>query len=81
MRRDFDRELTAVHTQRRRAVRNGSILAHGFRPVQKPDWERMQSWTRDRFLPALQHLSQESGLKSTPEQLPAKPLALLRETG
>ena len=60
-------------------IRNQSILAHGFRPVQKPEWERMQRWTEDRFLPVLRHFAGESGLKRPPEQLPQEPPASVRE--
>ena len=56
-------------------IRNHSILAHGFRPVQKPDWGRMQRGMQDRFLPVLRSLADESGLKNPPEQLPAEPPA------
>lgn len=62
------------------SIRNDSILAHGFRTVRRPDWERMRSWMQDRFLPVLQHLGQESGLKSPPEQLPSEPPAFLHKT-
>ena len=74
------RDLIAGHGAELRnllSIRNDSILAHGFRPVQKPDWERMQRWMQDRFLPVLQLLAQEAGLKSPPEQLPAEPPLLL----
>ena len=78
------RELIADHGTELRdllSIRNDSILAHGFRPVQKPDWERMQSWMQDRFLPVLRHLARESGLRKPPEQLPAELPASLYETG
>ena len=77
------RDLIACHGAELRdllSIRNDSILAHGFRPVQRPEWERMQRWMQDRFLPVLQLLAQESGLKNPPEQLPAKPPAFVRET-
>ena len=54
------------------AIRNCSILAHGFSPVQKPDWERMRQWTQERFLPVLRHLAKEAGLKYPLEQLPTE---------
>ena len=62
------------------SIRNDSILAHGFRPVQRSEWDRMQRWMQDQFLPVLQLLAQESGLKNPPEQLPAQPPAFVRET-
>ena len=54
-------------------MRNGSILAHGFRPVSAPDWERIKSWTEGRFLPLLWTLSQAAGLREKPPQLPNQP--------
>ena len=78
------RDLIAGHGAELRnllSIRNDSILAHGFRPVQKSDWERMRSWTQDGFLPVLQLLAQESGLKNPPEQLPVEPPAFVREIG
>ena len=76
-------DLIACHGAELRdllSIRNDSILAHGFRPVQRPEWEQMQRWMQDRFLPVLQLLAQESGLKNRPEQLPAEPPAFVRET-
>ena len=78
------RDLIALHSAELRdllSIRNDSILAHGFRPVQRTEWERMQRWTQDRFLPVLQFLAQESGLKKPLEQLPAEPPAVVREAG
>ena len=63
------------------SIRNDSLLAHGFRPVRKSDWERMRSWMEDRFLPVLGSLTRESDLKNPPEQLPAEPPAILHESG
>ena len=77
------RELVADHGTELRdllSVRNDSILAHGFRPVRGPDWERMRSWMQERFLPVLRHLGQESGLKCPPAQLPSEPPAFLHGT-
>ncbi len=54
----------------RLAVRNGSILAHGFEPVTKADWQRMQQWVEQHFLPLLDKLASEAGLRKRPEQLP-----------
>ena len=54
----------------RLAVRNGSILAHGFEPVTKADWKRMQQWVDQDFLPLLDKLASEAGLRRRPEQLP-----------
>lgn len=63
------------------SIRNDSLLAHGFRPVRKSDWERMRGWMEDRFLPVLGSLTRESDLKNPPEQLPAEPPAILHESG
>ena len=78
------RDLIADHGAELRnllSIRNDSILAHGFQSVQRPDWERMQRWMQDRFLPVLQLLAQKTGLKNPPEQLPAEPPAFVREPG
>ena len=78
------RDLIAGHGAELRnllSIRNDSILAHGFLPVQKPEWERIQSWMQDQFLPVLQLLAQEAGLKNPPEQLPAEPPAFVRGIG
>ena len=78
------RELIANHGTELRdllSIRNDSILAHGFRPVQTPEWDRMQGWMQDRFLPVLRHLARESGLRKPPEQLPSTPPAFLHEIG
>ena len=53
-------------------IRNRSILAHGFKPVAASDWQRMQTWLEERFLPALDQLSAEVGMKQRPDQLPAE---------
>ena len=52
-------------------IRNGSILAHGFRPVQKSDWEKVEAWMREHFLPMLLRAAGKAGLKEMPPQLPA----------
>lgn len=54
-------------------LRNGSILAHGFRPVGGEDWRRVGSWTREHFLPVLRALAAGAGLKHEPSQLPTVP--------
>ena len=52
------------------AIRNGSILAHGFEPVRKADWQKTQQWVEQHFLPLLDKLASEAGLRKRPEQLP-----------
>ena len=51
-------------------MRNGSILAHGFCPVQKPDWEKVEAWMREHFLPMFLRAADKAGLKEMPPQLP-----------
>ena len=53
-------------------LRNSSILAHGYRPVGAADWRRVDSWTRERFMPVLRALALGAGLKSEPSQLPGE---------
>lgn len=53
--------------------RNDSILAHGFRPVDSADWQRVASWTRENFLPVLRDLAFKAGLNKEPQQLPTTP--------
>ena len=59
-------------------IRNDSILAHGFNPVQKLSWERMRSWVQDRVLPVLDHHAREAGLKKALNQLPTEPPEMVR---
>ena len=58
-------------------MRNNSILAHGFRPVSAEDWQKVCSFTQERFLPVLHVLTRDAGLKSQPPQLPKEPPGLL----
>ncbi len=77
------RELITGHGEKLRDLlfrRNNSILAHGFHPVQRSDWEQMRSWMQERFLPVLGHLTLESGLQQPPGQLPTEPTACLAHT-
>ena len=68
------RELIAGETGRALhdllAIRNRSILAHGFLPVQQSDWKRIQRWMEHHFLPILGVLGKEVGLRQPPRQLP-----------
>ena len=75
------RDLIANHGAELRdllRIRNDSILAHGFNPVQKLSWERMRSWVQDRVLPVLDHHAREAGLKKPLNQLPTKPPEIVR---
>lgn len=60
-------------------LRNESILAHGFRPVRRADWDRVRDWTLQRYLPLLQDLGKRSGLRSPLRQLPTEPPAAVRD--
>jgi len=54
------------------AMRNFSILAHGFQPVPAADWHKIQQWVARYFLPLLRDLASEAGFKRLPEQLPTE---------
>jgi CRISPR-associated protein (TIGR02710 family) len=53
-------------------IRNGSILAHGFEPVKARDWQAMQTWLEQQFMPMLLAESARVGIKAMPQQLPDK---------
>ena len=77
-------ELVAKHGNALRHLldlRNGSILAHGFRPIGTEDWQKVHSFTEEQFLPVLRDLARDAGLKSEPQQLPAKPPELVLWSG
>ena len=50
-------------------------------PVPVPTFSAWRTEPSKRFLPVLQHLAAESGLKTPPEQRPAEPPAFFHETG
>jgi len=50
--------------------RNQSILAHGFRPVGRKDWDGMCGWLDERFIPALRDELSAAGQKQVFPQLP-----------
>ena len=54
------------------SVRNLSILAHGYEPVSKENWQKVHAWMQTSFLPMLRELAKEAGLKREPEQLPTE---------
>ena len=62
------------------AIRNQSILAHGFEPVGEPEWDRMKQWVEARFRPVLEELAKESRLTKVPRQLPRSPPASILAT-
>ena len=52
-------------------IRNGSILAHGFEPVKSSDWQPIQSWLEQQFIPMLLAETARVGIKELPVQLPS----------
>ena len=54
-------------------IRNGSILAHGFSPVQPADWKRIRKWVHSFYLPLLSDLARRAGLRQQLHQLPSEP--------
>jgi CRISPR-associated protein (TIGR02710 family) len=51
-------------------IRNGSILAHGSEPVKARDWQIIQTWLEQQFMPMLLAESARVGIKAMPQQLP-----------
>jgi len=51
-------------------IRNGSILAHGFEPVKTVDWQIIQAWLEQQFIPMLLTETAKTGIKELPMQLP-----------
>ncbi len=52
-------------------TRNGSILAHGFEPVKSSDWQPIQFWLEQQFIPMLLAETSRVGIKELPLQLPS----------
>ncbi|MBF0220418.1 MAG: TIGR02710 family CRISPR-associated protein [Gammaproteobacteria bacterium] len=50
-------------------IRNYSMLAHGFTPVNSNDWKKMASWTGEQLLTVLYPEFQRTGMKLTVAQL------------
>ncbi|MBM4200854.1 MAG: TIGR02710 family CRISPR-associated protein [Gammaproteobacteria bacterium] len=50
--------------------RNGSILAHGFKPVPASDWGSLHDWLPDAFMPMLLQEASTAGVRELPPQLP-----------
>ncbi|RME02999.1 MAG: TIGR02710 family CRISPR-associated protein [Planctomycetota bacterium] len=48
-------------------VRNSSLLAHGFKPVSKEDWEKFSDYVEKKFLPMLKEFFK---IRTIPPQLP-----------
>lgn len=51
-------------------VRNNSILAHGFEPIQAADWSPINAWLEQYFMPMLLTEAALVGIKQLPAQLP-----------
>jgi CRISPR-associated protein (TIGR02710 family) len=52
-------------------TRNSSILAHGFEPVKSSDWQPIQLWLEQQFIPMLLAETSRVGIKELPSQLPS----------
>ena len=55
-------------------MRNNSILAHGYRPVNRSDWERLAEWVTTSFIPVLAVEAARADVRLTPPQLPQQPM-------
>ncbi len=51
-------------------IRNFSILAHGFEPVKSGNWQIIQAWLEQQFIPMLLTETAKTGIKELPVQLP-----------
>ena len=51
-------------------LRNHSILAHGYKPVDEMNWHCFKTWVEGDFLTLLQQEAEQAGLRSLPLQLP-----------
>ena len=59
--------------------RNGSILAHGFKPVGKDAWEGMHQWVESNLCPVLCKEAKDIGQKTFFDQLPRAPTEALAD--
>ncbi len=55
-------------------IRNASILAHGFTPVDEAGWRRFHGWLERALLPVLRQAAAEDGFRMDPPQLPTGPI-------
>lgn len=53
-------------------VRNGSILAHGFTPIDAKAWKATRSWLEERFIPMLVEEMASARIGTPPPQLPQR---------
>ena len=51
-------------------TRNGSILAHGFTAISRQQWEPLNAWIENNFLPMLLQEAALVGIQQLPAQLP-----------
>lgn len=51
-------------------LRNKSILAHGFHPIDQQKWNEIEKWMNEAFWPYFERDVRELGLKNLPPQLP-----------
>jgi hypothetical protein len=63
---------TAVGATPTSRLKTSSHLAHGFKPVKARDWQAMQTWLEQQFMPMLLAESARVGIKTMPQQLPDK---------
>ena len=56
------------------SLRNHSILAHGYSPIDEKGWKTLEQWIKDNFLELLGRETMKPGLlRSMPRQLPQQP--------
>lgn len=53
--------------------RNYSLLAHGFKPVTKEDWEEVESFTEEHVVTVLREALRVVEVREAPKQLPQSP--------
>ncbi len=51
-------------------TRNHSILAHGITPITRTQWQHLQQWLNQAFLPMLLAETKDQGINRLPPQLP-----------
>lgn len=66
--RFFAEQSAALLDQLRK--RNHSILAHGFLPIAKEDWQVLFGWVEEHFIPALRTEMKAAGQREVFPQLP-----------
>jgi hypothetical protein len=51
-------------------MRNNSILAHGFHPIDQQRWNAIEKWMKEAFWHCFERDARELGIKALPPQLP-----------